>query len=54
MDLYIASMAMQTQTHTMSLLPFLTFYIDAMLNIDANTNANVKCEHTMAHHKHIN
>ena len=39
----IASMETQTQTHRMD--P--QFYIDAMLNIDAN--ANVKCECTMAH-----
>ena len=38
-------------THRMGLNPFLTFYIDTMLNfdgdVDANTNANVKCEHTI-------
>ena len=38
-------------THRMGLNPFLTFYIDAMLNfdgdVDANGNANVKCEHTI-------
>ena len=36
----------------MGLNPFLTFYIDTMLNfdgdVDANTNANVKCEHTIS------
>ena len=35
----------------MGLNPFLTFYIYAMLNfdgdVDANTNANIKCEHTI-------
>ena len=46
-------MEMQTHTHKMGLNPFLTFYIDAMLNfdgdgdVDANANANVKCEHTI-------
>ena len=38
-------------THRMGLNPFLTFYIDTMLNfdgdVDADTNANVKCEHTI-------
>ena len=47
----IASMEMQTQMHRMGLNPFLTFYIDAMLNFDyeveANANANVKCELTI-------
>ena len=44
---------METQTHTqrMGLNPFLTFYIDAMLNFDgdvnANANANVKCEQSI-------
>ena len=38
-------MEMQTQTHRMGLNPFLTFYIDAMLNVDAN--ANIKCEHAI-------
>ena len=38
----IASMVMQTQTHRMGLNPFLTVYID----VDANANAKVKCEHT--------
>ena len=44
----IASMETQTQTqtHRMGLNPFLTFYIDAMLNTD--TNANIKCEHTLS------
>ena len=42
----IVSMEMQkTQTHRVGLNVFLTFYIDAMLNFDAN--ANVKCEHTI-------
>ena len=40
----IASMEMQTQMHGMVLNPFLTFYIEAMLNVDAN--ANVKCKQT--------
>ena len=40
-------MEMQIQTHRMGLNPFLTFYIDAMLIIDANANANVECEHTL-------
>ena len=35
------------QRHRMGLDPFLTFYIDAMLNVDANANANVECEHTI-------
>ena len=39
----IASMEMQTHMHRMGLNPFLTFYID----VDANANANVKCEHTL-------
>ena len=47
----ISSMETQTHTHRMGLNPFLTFYIDAMLNfdgdVDANANANVKCEHTI-------
>ena len=38
----IASIVMQTQTHRMGLKPFLTFYID----VDANANAKVMCEHT--------
>ena len=37
--------------HRMGLHPFLTFCIDAMLNfdgdVDANADANVKCEHTL-------
>ena len=35
--------------HGMGLNPFLTFYIDAMLNFDGeiDANANVKCEHTI-------
>ena len=45
-------METQTHTHRMGLNPFLTFYIDAMLNfdgdVDANANANVKCEHTIS------
>ena len=45
----IVSMETQTQMHRMGLNPFLTFYIDAMLNIDANANANVKCEYTFKH-----
>ena len=45
LQFHIASMEMQTQTHRMGLNSFLTFYIDAMLNVDAN--ANVKCEHTI-------
>ena len=40
----IASMVTQRQTHRMGLNPFLTFYIDAVLNVDAN----VKCEHTLS------
>ena len=44
-------METQTYMHRMGLNPFLTFYIDTMLNfdgdVDANTNANVKCEHTI-------
>ena len=43
----IASMETQTEMHRMGLNPFLTFYIDAMLNVDASANANVKCEHTL-------
>ena len=43
----IASMETQTQTHRMGLNPFLTFYIDAMLNVDAS--AKVKCEHSSIH-----
>ena len=39
-------METQTQTHRMDLNSFLTFYFDAMLNIDANVN--VKCEHTLS------
>ena len=38
----IASMETQTQTHRMGLNQFLTFYID----VDANANSNVRCEHT--------
>ena len=38
-------METQTQMHRMGLNPFLMFYIDAMLNI--NANANVKCEYTI-------
>ena len=40
-------MVMQTQMHRMGLNPFFTFYIDAMLNVDgdANADANVKSEH---------
>ena len=50
----IALMEMQMHTHRMGLNPFLTFYIDTMLNFDgdvdanANANANVKCEHTIS------
>ena len=37
--------------HRMGLNPFFTFYIEAMLNfngdVDANVNANVKCEQTL-------
>ena len=40
----IASMGTETQTHRMGLNPFLTFYI----GVDANANANVKCEHTFS------
>ena len=40
-------MEMQTEMHRMGLNPFLTFYIEAMLNVDANANAKVKCEHTL-------
>ena len=40
--------------HRMGLNPFLTFYIDAMLNfdddVDADAKANVKCEHTVTYH----
>ena len=43
----IVSMEMQTQMHGMGLNPFLMFYIDAILNVDANADANVKCEHTL-------
>ena len=47
----ISSMEMQTHMHRMGLNPFLTFYIDTVLNfdgdVDANANANVKCEHTI-------
>ena len=43
----IASMEMQTQTHRIGLNPFLTFYIDAMLNVDANANAYIKCEQSI-------
>ena len=43
----IVSMETRTQMHRMGLNPFLTLYIDAMLNIDAN--ANVKCEYTLKH-----
>ena len=41
-------MVTQTQTHRLGLNPFLTFYIDAMLNFDGDVdaNANVKCEQT--------
>ena len=35
-------METQTQMHRVGLNPFLKFYIEAMLNVDAN--ANVKCE----------
>ena len=39
----------------MGLNPFLTFYIDAVLNfdgdVDTNANANVKCEHTISTHQ---
>ena len=45
--LNIATMETQTQTHRMGLNPFLTFYIDAMLNVDANGNVPVNCEHTI-------
>ena len=38
MDLNIASMATQKQMHRMGLNQFLTFYIDTMLNVDANAN----------------
>ena len=42
-------METQMHTHRMGLNPFLTFYIDAMLNFDGDVdaNANVKCEHTV-------
>ena len=47
----IALMETQTHTHRMGLNPFWMFYIDTMLNfdgdVDANANANVKCEHTI-------
>ena len=43
----IASMETQTQTHRMGLNPFLTFYIEVMLNVDADANANVKHQHTL-------
>ena len=43
----IASMETQTQMHRMGLNPFLTFYID----VGANANANVKCEHNLKNHK---
>ena len=43
----IASIETQTKTHRKGLNPFLTFYIDVMLNVDANTNINVKCEHIL-------
>ena len=45
----IALMEMQMHTHKMGLNPFLTFYIDTMLNFDGDidANANVKCEHTV-------
>ena len=40
----------------MGLNPFLTFYIAKMLNfdgdVDANANANVKCEHTISVYSH--
>ena len=36
----IASMETQTQTQRMGLSPFLTFYIDAMLNFDGDVDAN--------------
>ena len=45
----IASMETQTQMHRMGLNPFLTFYIVAMLNVDANANANIKCEETFTY-----
>ena len=46
-------METQTQMHRVGLDPFLTFYIDTMLNFDgdvdanANANVNVKCEHSL-------
>ena len=40
----IASMETQTQMHRMGLNPFLMFYIVAMLNVDRNANANIKCK----------
>ena len=45
----IALMEMQTHMHRMGLNPFLTFYLDAMLNFDGDVdaNANDKCEHTI-------
>ena len=39
----IASMETQTRMHRMGLNPILTFYID----VDANANANIRCEHTL-------
>ena len=47
-------METQTQTQRMGLNPFLTFYIDAMLNVGANANANVKCEHTFSININVN
>ena len=40
-------MVMQTQMQRIGLNPFFTFYIDAMLKVDgdANADANVKSEH---------
>ena len=47
----IALMETQMHTHRMGMNPFLMFYIDTMLNldgdVDANADANVKCEHTI-------
>ena len=41
----------------MGLNPFLTFYIDGMLNfdgdVDANANANVKCEQGLMVYSHV-
>ena len=39
--------SMETQTHRMGLNPFLTFYIEVLLNVDADANANVKHQHTL-------